>query len=216
MPTITITSPANGAIINTATPLITGTASAGPSGLASVQIQIDSGAFNDASGTTSWTFNTASLADGIHTINAKATDNAGNIQTTSITIIVQTNNSGKVTAKNGSIGGTTNFEFEIQSSNGHPHGNLEYVDKLNKVDLQSIAIISLSIDHSNTKASFSGTAKVNVHSGFRFNVYVEDNGSGKNDFFSIKIFDSTGHKIYDKSNKLTQGNIKIHKSSDRS
>ena len=215
-PTISISSPSNGATINTGSFTVSG--SAFDANLNKVDVSIDSGAFQPATGTSSWSFAVTGLSNGLHTVTAKATDLAGNTQTTSITITVKipTNTKGKVSGK-GAIGGTTDFEFNVQSKDGISFsGKLDYDDKSNKIDLDSISITSLSVDSSNSKASFSGNAKLNEKSGYTFNVYVEDNGnSGKNDFFSIKIFDSAESTIYENSNKLTEGNIQIHKNSNK-
>jgi hypothetical protein len=212
-PTITISSPSNGATINTGSFPVSG--SAFDTNLKKVDVAIDSGTFQPATGTSSWSFAVTGLGNGLHTVTAEATDFAGNTQTTSITITVKipTNTKGKVSGK-GAIGGTTDFDFKVQSKDGISFsGSLEYDDKSNKIKLDSISITSLSVDSSNSKANFSGNAKLNEKSGYTFNVYVEDNGkSGKNDFFSIKIFDSAGSTIYEKSNKLTEGKIQIQKS----
>ncbi len=93
VPTVLISSPTAGASINSTQPNITGTsADAGGSGIQKVEVSIDSGAFQLATGTTSWSFVPSSaLSDGSHTIVAKATDNAGNSATSPIrTITVDT------------------------------------------------------------------------------------------------------------------------------
>lgn len=210
-PTITIVSPINGATINTSSFTISGTAS--DTNLQKVEVSIDSGSYQLVTGTTSWNVSISGLSNGFHNITARATDNAGNIQTTSIIITVQvpTNTAGKATTGQGSIGGTTNFSYKVQSSDGISiSGDTKYSDKSNNISLSSISITSFSVDPTKTKASFSGYAQVNGKSGYTFSVYVEDNDSGKNDYFSIKIFDNTFLQIYSNANKLTQGNIQIH------
>ena len=83
-PTITIETPASEEVLTGPSPSfavnVTGTASddAG-GGLELVEVSIDGGAFSAATGTNSWTFATAPLAAGPHTINARAKDNAGNM-----------------------------------------------------------------------------------------------------------------------------------------
>ncbi len=89
LPTVAITTPANGATVSGTIP-VTGTASGGVS-LTSVQVAIDSGSFSNASGTSNWTFslNTTSLSNGPHTLTAKVTDTLGNMATSSpVTITV--------------------------------------------------------------------------------------------------------------------------------
>ena len=89
-PTLSITSPATGSYVKTPAVPVSGTASDTGSGVQKVEVQVESGPFNLASGTTSWTYTTAALSDGSHTITAKATDNTGNSATTSVTITVDT------------------------------------------------------------------------------------------------------------------------------
>ena len=88
-PIVTIASPANNALMNNNTPVISGTAS-DVSGIQSVTVQIDSNSFTPT-GTTSWSYTpTTPLSDGSHTVAVKATDNAGNSATTSISITIDT------------------------------------------------------------------------------------------------------------------------------
>src|SRR3989442_776944 len=88
-PTISITSPYNGALINTSTLTVNGIASAGTT-IQSVQVGIDGGALNQASGTTSWSFLTTPLGYGTHIITATDTDSNRNTASTSVTITVDT------------------------------------------------------------------------------------------------------------------------------
>ena len=83
-PTVYITSPTNGAFINTNTAMISGTASG--STIQSVKVSIDGGAANQASGTTSWSFLTNPLTYGTHTMTATVTDSNGNTASSSVTI----------------------------------------------------------------------------------------------------------------------------------
>ena len=84
-PTIAISSPAAGATVSGVTN-VTGTASDDTS-VSSVAVAVD-GAYTNASGTSSWSssVNTASYANGAHTLSARATDAAGNTSVTSRTV----------------------------------------------------------------------------------------------------------------------------------
>jgi len=89
-PTITISSPTNGASLNTNIIAVEGSATDGGSGLEKVEVKIDSDTFASATVTgASWTF-TTSMLDGLHTITAKATDNAGNTKETAISLTIHT------------------------------------------------------------------------------------------------------------------------------
>lgn len=93
-PVVHITSPANGHVFNAEAPRIvhvTGTSADPIVGISVVKVSIDGGAFTTATGTTSWTFDTAALSfsdcGDTHTIQAQATNNAGLSATSSIRVI---------------------------------------------------------------------------------------------------------------------------------
>jgi hypothetical protein len=85
-PTTSIASPTAGSLVSGRV-VVSGT-SASQAGVASVQVRVDSGAWLPASGTTSWsaTVDTATFADGSHTVSAMATDSVGHTTTTSISV----------------------------------------------------------------------------------------------------------------------------------
>src|SRR5438876_494594 len=83
-PTVSISSPANGATVS-GTTTVSGVASDGLP-ITSVQLSVDGGAFSNASGTINWSFslNTNSLSNGPHTLSAKVNDSAGKSATSSL------------------------------------------------------------------------------------------------------------------------------------
>jgi subtilase family serine protease len=83
-PTITIDSPLKGATSGSSSIKEKGSASDN-SGVAKVEVKVNDGEWQQASGTTSWSA-TVSLSEGANTITAKATDICGNEQSTSITV----------------------------------------------------------------------------------------------------------------------------------
>jgi PKD repeat protein len=87
-PTVSITTPTPNATV-AGTTGVTGTATSAI-GLAQVQVGIDGGPLQPASGTTSWSsaLGTTSLADGDHSIIAQATDSAGAVATQSVSVNV--------------------------------------------------------------------------------------------------------------------------------
>ncbi len=87
-PTITITSPANGEILNSTSVTVTGTASDDVA-VAKVELSTDGTTWVLATGTTSWS-GTVTLAEGANTIFARATDSSGNMATVSIAVTVDT------------------------------------------------------------------------------------------------------------------------------
>jgi hypothetical protein len=90
-PTVAITSPSSGATVS-GTVSVSGTASDSVA-ISSVQVSLDGGSYSNASGTNNWSFslNTASLANGAHSLSAKTTDAAG-ISATSATLPLTVNN----------------------------------------------------------------------------------------------------------------------------
>ena len=115
---------------------------------------------------------------------------------------------GKVTAGGAQVDKNTNFGLNVQSDGLIIKGTIEYQDKSANINLHSISMTSLSIDPTKTKATFTGTAKLNNSPGYTFKVYVEDNGEpGRTDKFTIKINENS----YTKSGTLQKGNIQIHK-----
>jgi hypothetical protein len=62
------------------------------------------------------------------------------------------------------------------------------------------------------KADFTGPCTLNHLEGYRFWVYVEDDGEPSSpDFFRIKVWDSEDNVVYQKLGDLLHGNIQIHK-----
>jgi uncharacterized repeat protein (TIGR01451 family) len=100
-PTISIASPTSGATVSSPA-TVTGTAS-DSAGVASVQVSVDSGTYQAASGTTSWSDTVSSLSAGSHTITAKATDTSGLSSTASISVSVIVSSTSNATPPSSSI-----------------------------------------------------------------------------------------------------------------
>lgn len=86
-PTVTINAPASGATVSTSTVTVQWSATDAGSGVGTVQVSLDDGSFQTATGGTQ-TF--TGLADGTHTVTIRATDAAGNVRTASVTFTVNT------------------------------------------------------------------------------------------------------------------------------
>ncbi|MCC7372260.1 MAG: Ig-like domain-containing protein [Chloroflexi bacterium] len=89
LPSSTISAPVNGGYVTTTPYSVTGTASDTGSGVQKVEVSTDGGAtWNNATGTTSWTYSWVWAANGSYTVQSRATDNAGNVQSpvTSVTV----------------------------------------------------------------------------------------------------------------------------------
>ena len=80
-PSVALSSPAPGATVS-GTVAVAGTASDNVK-VANVQVSVDGGTWQTASGTTSWnwSWSTTGLANGTHTVAARATDTSGNVST---------------------------------------------------------------------------------------------------------------------------------------
>ena len=94
-PTITVTSPAEGAQVSTS-PSVDGTVSDAGSGVASLQAQLDGGSFVTVTVAANGSFSFATglatdgSADGPHTVMLQATDRAGNMATTEVDFTLNT------------------------------------------------------------------------------------------------------------------------------
>src|SRR5437879_6127455 len=88
-PSISITSPTNGAVVSANTLTISGNVYASTT-IQSVQVSIDGNTLNPATLTTSWSFVITLLTSGIHTITATVTDINGNTAKTSVIITIDT------------------------------------------------------------------------------------------------------------------------------
>lgn len=87
-PQVSITAPASNSTVS-GTLTVSGTA-ADSAGISQVQVSVDNGTPQLATGTTSWTasIDTTALTNGTHTINVQATDPDGNVGTASVTVTV--------------------------------------------------------------------------------------------------------------------------------
>jgi parallel beta-helix repeat protein len=85
-PSITITTPAGGAILK-GTVTVAGTAR-DKEGLDRVDVAVDNGSFAPATGTSSWSFqlDTSTYASASHLIRARVRDTSGNLRTASVTV----------------------------------------------------------------------------------------------------------------------------------
>jgi len=143
-PTVTITSPTEGETVS-GTITITGTASDSDGTVQSVEVKIDNGAWQTATGTTSWSYSwdTTGVSDGSHTIYARSYDGTDYSTEDSVTVTVNNTvdaypsvslsglTSGKVTW-NGTAGSTvwSNEILTITITNGS--GSLDGdVDQIN-------------------------------------------------------------------------------------
>ena len=88
-PAVSITAPSGGATVSVSV-AVAGTAT-DAGGLASVAVSVDGGLYQPATGTASWTdsVDTTALANGTHTVTARAVDMAGNASTASVSVTVR-------------------------------------------------------------------------------------------------------------------------------
>ena len=99
VPTVNITTPANGSVLFAGAVMVEGTASdnLGGSGIRIVQVRVDVGAYSTATPKapgdwSTWSIPLNVLIAGSHSITAHATDNAGNKGLKTVTITVETQN----------------------------------------------------------------------------------------------------------------------------
>jgi len=87
-PSIAITTPINGATMTSSSFTANGTASDNV-GVAKVEVALDGGQYNLASGTANWSYN-LNLSAGTHSLTARASDAAGNTASQTVTFTIST------------------------------------------------------------------------------------------------------------------------------
>jgi len=114
-PEISITHPSEGAAVDRR--LSASGAAADDTGLAKVEVKLDDGPFQPAAGTSSWqaTIDAATALDGQHVVTARATDNAGNVASTSELVLISDQAVSAPAASEGTIGG---FVFQESDRDG--------------------------------------------------------------------------------------------------
>ena len=123
-PTVSITSPTGGTVSGTIT--IQGTASDSDGTVTGVEVRIDGGSWQTASGTTSWSmsWDTTGVSDGSHTIDARSQDN-NNAYSTVDSVTVTVNNGGNnpptvsiTSPTGGTVSGTITIQGTASDSDG--------------------------------------------------------------------------------------------------
>ena len=130
-PSGSITSPSDGAIMNSGSFTVSGSASDATSGVQKVEISADGGSYGAVtSGTTSWSYSASGLADGGRTFKIKVTDNAGwTYESSQISVTVDTvapSTSASVTSGTSGSNGwyTSNVEVTIVPSDTAPSSGI--------------------------------------------------------------------------------------------
>jgi plastocyanin len=164
-PTSAITDPADGAVLNSASPdpyTIDGTASDNVE-VNTVEVSIDGGAWQEATcsgcpGTNvTWTYSWTLLADGIHTIRSRATDSSNNIETPTLGNTVTIDRTGPLVSSTSPVNGETDVTIDSSVT----------IDWNENVDCTTVDTTSVTISPvvGWTKTSCSGSQAVFTPSG---------------------------------------------------
>ena len=115
--------------------------------------------------------------------------------------------------EDGASGVDANFGVGGGIKRGKLWGHLNYVDHgSQRLKAKGVSVTGYAVVDSTTRR-INGTAQVNGQPGFTYQLDVTDNGEpGRNDRFSIGLFNSAGISVYTAGSKLEHGNIKLHKS----
>jgi hypothetical protein len=155
-PSITVTSPSAGAQVSTS-PNVTGQVSDALSGVATLQGQVDSGAFSTipVGATGSFSFATGlatdSNADGPHSVTLRATDRAGNVATTELDFTLETSQSQPPTITIQSPAAGLSFKIDPTIS-----GMVSGTDVISlQAQVDSLAQVSVSFDASSGEFTFT-------------------------------------------------------------
>jgi len=132
LPTVSITSPSDGATVN-GTVSITGTASDSDGTVQSVEVRIDSGTWQTATGTTSWSYSwdSTGVSDGTHTIYARSYDGTDYSTEDSVAVTVDNtapNQPPTVSITSPSEGATVNGTITITGTASDSDGTVQSVE----------------------------------------------------------------------------------------
>ena len=190
-PSVAITSPSAASTL-TGTVNVAGTAS-DDVGLSKVEVAVDGAAWNLASGTSSWSWawNTTSVADGQHTITARATDTSGNTTVTQQADAVQNTTSGTTTPPAGYkdqlitpegvniliasdvTGWTAQQIYDLLKPNAY---ELSLIGPALRIKVQTTSASSTSASASQTNGAYSGysaTMYLQAKAGSAFSYHPE-------------------------------------------
>ena len=158
-PSISISKPTAGASV-AGTVSVAGTASDNVS-LANVTVQVDGGAWQTASGTSSWSWswNSAAVANGTHTLTARATDASGNWKTTSVSVTVS-NSSGSTGSAPNTQGSWTSPEGVKINVNSSGPWTINQIYSILTANAYELSLIGphLTINVQDTTASQTSTS----------------------------------------------------------
>jgi len=203
-PTVTITSPTNGQVFTTNSIIVSGTASDVGSGVAQVNVRVNGGSWQTATGTTSWTRD-VTLTPGSNLIEAQAIDGQNNpstIQSVSVTynslvppLLIYTD-SLQSPWIDASWGATNNFAYTIAPYQGTR-------------SIRSVlsAWGGFSLLHGNWGSEID--IDPNLYSSLQFAINKSSGGTDMRLVIAIEQYDSLGNVInsytFDNGTMLTRG-----------
>lgn len=204
-PTVTITSPANGATLTTSTTTVSGTASdpgSPASGLNVVQVRVNGGSWSNATGTTSWSRSVALSPCG-NTIEARSLDKAANYSTNaSIFVTYSAPNTVPSTPSNVSpVAGATGLSltptltasaFSDTDCTGDTHAASQWQV------LNSAGTVVVADSGTNTLSKVSWTvpaAKLNYGSNYVWRVRYQDSRNGWSSYSAQTAFTTGGPQL---------------------
>ncbi|MBI4743575.1 MAG: hypothetical protein HY776_01915 [Actinobacteria bacterium] len=136
--------------------------------------------------------------------------NPSNLPGSTPVVDVITNTPGRIVGWGG-YNNTSFFNFNILSNGKYPVGTFYYSDRAKGLNVWSNVITHLMVSPDKKKAAFKGNVKIGGVAGYKFVVYVDDNGNpGINDKFRINIYDPSNALFYSSNGTLFTGNIQIY------
>lgn len=167
-PSVSISAPASGATVSGMFS-VAGSAADNVS-VARVDVQVDSGPFQTASGTTSWSssIDTTAYANGSHTLTARATDTAGNATTVSDSVTFATAN--VTTGSNGDLTWTNMTLLDPAATNA-----LAPLGRGKQAEWGSLSVILYSETFTGRRAAF-----------------IRDSASGASSYLPLPIDTANG------------------------
>lgn len=149
-------------------------------------------------------------AIGVYTIGVTATDDDGASGRSEVPVVV--NDSKTVVTGGGFIttDGRTSFGFVVKSGPAETIGQLQIRQGKNRFH----GATATAFTRSGSNASWSGTGRWNGLDGYRFELSVTDNGSGRKatpDSITITVIDPSGYTAMSQTGALKGGNITVNR-----
>jgi hypothetical protein len=194
LPTVTFSAPQSGSTVS-GVATVSGSASDNI-GLAAVDVQIDGGAWQAAAGKASWSYawDTTAVANGTHTLVAKATDTSGNTTTASQTLRVS-NSATAAPSTQGTWVSPDGVTINVDSAGSSTIAQVYSILKANALDLNVVGpTLTINVqDQYTSQTQTSATYYAGKYTSVKSTMYLEGVNSSFADGPDASIAHEYGH-----------------------